>query len=81
MWADLRAAAERVGAGAAFPDESRAPCSTTTRRSSARGVPSIDLIDFTFHCWHETCDDLTAVSKASLDKSGEAVLEFLRTDR
>ena len=42
------------------------------------GVPSIDLIDFSFPCWHKTCDDLTAVSKASLDKSGEAVLEFLR---
>ena len=43
-----------------------------------RGVPSIDLIDFNFPCWHKTCDDLTAVSKTSLDKSGEAVLEFLR---
>ena len=50
---------------------------TTTRRSSSAGVPSIDLIDFDFPCWHQTCDDLTAVSKASLDKSGEAVLEFL----
>jgi len=43
-----------------------------------RGVPSIDLIDFDFPCWHQTCDDITAVSKASLDKSGEAVLEFIR---
>ena len=34
------------------------PCSTTTRRSCAAGVPSIDLIDFTFDCWHETCDDM-----------------------
>ena len=46
-----------------------------------RGVPSIDLIDFDFPCWHQVCDDLTAVSKASLNKSGEAVLEFLRTRR
>ena len=29
-------------------------------------MPSIDLIDFNFPCWHQTCDDLTAVSKASL---------------
>ena len=43
-----------------------------------RKVPSIDLIDFNFPCWHKPCDDLTAVSMASLDKSGEAVLEFLR---
>ena len=41
-------------------------------------MPAIDLIDFNFPCWHKACDDLTAVSKASLDKSGEAVLEFLR---
>ena len=44
-----------------------------------RGIPAIDLIDFTFACWHETCDDLSAVSERSLDLSGEAVLEMLRT--
>ena len=40
-----------------------------------------DVIDFTFPGWHKPCDDMTAVSKASLNKSGEAVLEFLRTRR
>ena len=35
-----------------------------------RGIPAIDLIDFTFPCWHETCDDLSAVSERSLDISG-----------
>ncbi len=44
-----------------------------------RGIPAIDLIDFTFPCWHETCDDLSAVSERSLDISGEAVLEMLRS--
>ena len=46
-----------------------------------RGVPAIDLIDFNFDCWHKTCDDLSAVSKHSLDMSGETVLEFLTMDR
>ena len=45
------------------------------------GVPAIDLIDFDFPCWHERCDDMSAVSAKSLDRSGEAVLELLRTWR
>jgi hypothetical protein len=45
-----------------------------------KGVPAIDLIDFDFPCWHQTCDDLSAVSKASLDLSGEAVTEYLLTE-
>ena len=58
----------------------RAPCWTTTRRSCSKGIPSIDLIDFDFPCWHQTCDDLTAVSKESLNLSGEAVLEYMLTE-
>jgi len=42
------------------------------------GVPSVDLIDFTFPCWHKQCDDLTAVSAASLDIVGETVSDVLR---
>jgi glutaminyl-peptide cyclotransferase len=78
MWADLREAAERVGSGAAFPDETQGVVEDDHTPFVRRGVPSIDLIDFSFPCWHKPCDDLTAVSKASLDKSGEAVLEVLR---
>jgi glutaminyl-peptide cyclotransferase len=77
MWADLREAAERVGADAAFPDARQGTVEDDHTPFVRRGVPSIDLIDFDFPCWHKTCDDLSAVSKASLDKSGEAVLEFL----
>lgn len=79
MWADLREAAERVGSGSAFPDQVQGVVEDDHTPFLRRGVPSIDLIDFSFPCWHKPCDDLTAVSKASLDKSGEAVLEFLRT--
>jgi hypothetical protein len=78
MWADLREAAERVGSGSAFPDQLQGEVQDDHTPFVRRGVPAIDLIDFSFDCWHQTCDDLTAVSKASLDKSGEAVLEFLR---
>jgi hypothetical protein len=78
MWADLREAAERVGSDSAFPDTKQGTVEDDHTPFLKRGVPSIDLIDFNFPCWHKTCDDLTAVSKTSLDKSGEAVLEFLR---
>ncbi|MBA2255703.1 MAG: hypothetical protein H0W05_00675, partial [Thermoleophilaceae bacterium] len=43
------------------------------------GIPAIDLIDFDFDCFHEPCDDLSAVSPESLDAAGESVLELLRT--
>jgi glutaminyl-peptide cyclotransferase len=79
MWADLREAAERVGADSAFPDKRQGTVEDDHTPFLRRGVPAIDLIDFNFPCWHKPCDDLTAVSKTSLDKSGEAVLEFLRT--
>jgi Zn-dependent M28 family amino/carboxypeptidase len=81
MWSRLRRAAKRVGSGAAFPDETQGTVLDDHTPFLRAGVPAIDLIDFDFACWHQPCDDLTAVSRSSLDKSGEAVLELLRTWR
>jgi hypothetical protein len=81
MWADLVSAANKVGVGEIFPERVQGMVQDDHTPFVRRGVPSIDLIDFDFPCWHQVCDDLTAVSKTSLDKSGEAVLEFLRTRR
>jgi hypothetical protein len=81
MWADLVSAANKVGVGEIFPERVQGEVLDDHTPFVRRGVPSIDLIDFDFPCWHEVCDDLNAVSKSSLDKSGEAVLEFLRTRR
>ena len=80
MWADLRAAAKRVGAQSAFPDEEQGGVQDDHTPFVQKGIPSIDLIDFDFPCWHQTCDDLTAVSKESLNLSGEAVLEYMTTE-
>jgi hypothetical protein len=41
-------------------------------------VPSIDLIDFDLPCWHERCDNMSAVSERSVDVVGETVYELLR---
>ena len=81
LWTRLRAAAQRVGSGAAFPDATSGEVQDDHTPFMQRGIPAIDLIDFTFPCWHKTCDDLSAVSERSLDLSGEAVLELLRTWR
>jgi glutaminyl-peptide cyclotransferase len=79
LWSKLRAAARRVGAGRVFPDATEGAVSDDHVPFIRRGVPSIDLIDFTFPCWHRTCDDLSAVSERSLDAVGETVYELLRT--
>ena len=81
IWRRLRAAAKRVGSQAAFPPGLVGEITDDHTPFTQRGIPAVDLIDFTFPCWHETCDDLSAVSERSLDLSGEAVLELLRTWR
>jgi glutaminyl-peptide cyclotransferase len=78
LWARLRGAARRVGAGRTFPDESSGAVQDDHLPFLRVGVPAIDLIDFNFACWHRTCDDMSAVSKRSLDASGETVLELIR---
>jgi glutaminyl-peptide cyclotransferase len=79
LWKRLRRAAARVGVGSVFPDETAGPVLDDHYPFSQAGVPSIDLIDFEFPCWHRTCDDLSAVSMRSLDAVGEAVVELLRS--
>lgn len=79
LWERLRRAAVRVGVGSVFPDETSGAVLDDHYPFSQEGVPSIDLIDFDFSCWHKTCDDLSAVSMRSLDAVGEAVVELLRS--
>lgn len=79
LWARLRAAAKRVGAGKVFPAADRGGILDDHIPFLRRGVPSIDLIDFDFPCWHKTCDDLSVVSERSLDRVGETMRELLPT--
>ena len=78
LWRKLRAAARRVGAGPAFPDGTSGGVVDDHIPFIEAGVPSIDLIDFTFPCWHRRCDDMSAVSERSVDAVGETVYELLR---
>jgi glutaminyl-peptide cyclotransferase len=77
LWRRLRAAARAVGVGRNFPARSQGTIYDDHLPFLRQGVPSIDLIDFDFTCWHRLCDDLSAVSERSLDASGEAVRRLL----
>jgi glutaminyl-peptide cyclotransferase len=77
LWRRLRAAARRVGAQSTFPRGTAGEITDDHTPFARRGVPAIDLIDFEFDCWHMPCDDLSAVSERSLDRSGEAVVQML----
>jgi glutaminyl-peptide cyclotransferase len=79
LWRKLRAAARRVGAGRVFPASNFGEVSDDHIPFIRARVPSIDLIDFDFPCWHQTCDDLSAVSEKSVDAVGETIYELLRT--
>jgi glutaminyl-peptide cyclotransferase len=77
LWSRLRAAARRVGAGRVFPPFSSGAVYDDHVPFQRRGVPSIDLIDFDFPCFHRRCDNMSAVSERSLNRVGETVYELL----
>jgi glutaminyl-peptide cyclotransferase len=79
LWRKLRAAARRVGAGSVFPGGSSGAVLDDHVPFIEAGVPAIDLIDFTFPCWHRRCDDMSAVSQRSVNAVGETIYELLRT--
>ena len=79
LWRKLRAAAGRVGAGGVFPRRAGGAVIDDHIPFAREGVPSIDLIDFDFPCWHRRCDDISAVSERSVNAVGEAVYELLKT--
>jgi glutaminyl-peptide cyclotransferase len=79
LWRKLRAAARRVGALEVFPQGDQGPVSDDHIPFLDRGVPSIDLIDFDFPCWHRRCDDMSAVSAQSVNAVGETIYELLKT--
>ncbi len=77
LWSRLRAAAARVGTAHNFPQR-RAEVIDDHVPFAQQGVRTLPLIDLGFRCWHKPCDDLSAVSRESLDAVGETVLELLR---
>jgi hypothetical protein len=79
LWRRLRRAARRVGVGRVFPSGTQGGILDDHVPFLREGVPSIDLIDFDFPCFHQRCDDMSRISPRSLDAVGETTLELLRT--
>jgi Zn-dependent M28 family amino/carboxypeptidase len=79
LWSRLRRAARRAGVGRVFPPGAQGTILDDHTPFVERGVPSIDLIDFDYPCFHRNCDDLSRISVRSLDATGESVLGLLRT--
>jgi hypothetical protein len=77
LWSRLRAAARRVGTLRAFPAASQGFVLDDHIPFVERRIPSIDLIDFEFPCFHKICDDMSAVSERSVDAVGETMVELL----
>ena len=63
IWRKLRASARAVGAGSHFPNAVGGGVLDDHIPFLDQGVRSINLIDFDFPCWHEACDDLSAVRR------------------
>jgi len=79
LWSKLRAAARRAGVSSVFPPGSQGAIIDDHVPFLRAGVPAIDLIDFDYACFHQTCDNLSQISPRSLDAVGEAMLELLPT--
>jgi Zn-dependent M28 family amino/carboxypeptidase len=77
LWAKLRRAARRTGFGRVFPEDTQGAITDDHIPFIRRGVPSIDLIDFDYPCFHRTCDDLSQISRRSLDAVGETMMQLL----
>ena len=78
LWRRLREAARRVGVISTFPSTTQGAVLDDHVPFIGEGVPSIDLIDFDFPCFHRTCDNMSVVSRRSVDAVGETVYELLR---
>ena len=76
LWALVRAAAARVGAGRLFP-RTVGPSILDDHTPFLRdGVPAVDLIDWSYP-GHSLSDGLDKLSRRSLDGVGETVVELV----
>jgi hypothetical protein len=78
LWARLRAASRKVGTAKVFPDDTGLKILDDHYPYVQQGIPSIDLIDFSYPQADTLRDDVRHVSERSLDAVGETVLQFVR---
>jgi hypothetical protein len=78
LWARVRRAAARVGAGATFPAATGTAIIDDHSPFLRAGVPAVDFIDWSYD-GHSLHDGLRRLSPTAADDVGETVVELLRT--
>jgi len=76
LWNALRSASRAAGKQKYFPNKVETPILDDHTPFEAAGVPAIDLIDWSYP-GHTLKDNMSALSKASMDAVGETVLELV----
>jgi glutaminyl-peptide cyclotransferase len=76
LWAELRHAAEQVGAEDVFPSGTQTPIIDDHIPFLEQGVPSIDLIDWSYPYKNGDQDTLDKLDPAVLDEVGETVAQL-----
>ena len=77
LYDKVRDAARKVGHASVFPGTTTGGILDDHTPFQRRDVRALDVIDFTYPCWHQPCDDLAHVSPRSLDAVGETMARFL----
>jgi glutaminyl-peptide cyclotransferase len=77
LWAELREAADTVGAARLFPNRVGPSIVDDHTPFLRAGVPAVDLIDWRYP-GHELSDGLDKISRRSLDGVGETVVELVQ---
>jgi glutaminyl-peptide cyclotransferase len=77
LWDELRAAAEEVGTEAIFPDATQPGVLDDHVPFLQQGVPSIDLIDFSYRYADTIEDTVDKLDPAVLDQVGETVAQLV----
>jgi glutaminyl-peptide cyclotransferase len=77
MWARVRAAARSVGVGVVFPSSTGTTIYDDHTPFLRAGIPSVDLIDFSYRYADGVRDTLDKLSLASLDAVGETIYAFV----
>jgi glutaminyl-peptide cyclotransferase len=77
LWAELRMAAGQVGTEQVFPDATQEPVLDDHIPFLEQGVPSIDLIDFSYSYADTVQDTPDKLDEAVLDQVGETVAQLV----
>src|SRR3954471_22298993 len=77
LWVELRNAAGEVGTEDVFPDETQTPVLDDHIPFLEHGVPSIDLIDFSYRYADTVQDTPDKLDQAVLDQVGETVAQLV----